>query len=423
MITLIEALNYQCLRYVRQPLGSFHVLVGPNGSGKTTFLDVVGFLHDLVSKGLDEAVTSRASNPSDLIWRHEGEGFELAVEAEIPDQKREILNDAHYDTVRYALAIRFNTESQRVEIAEERGWLKKAAPRPEANELSLFPADHAGPSTLITPGTGGISRQVFGKAADGNDGYIEEVRPKMLYAWQPAEYPFALGPRKSTLANLPEDETRFPVSSWLKSLLSDGIEKIVLRSSQMRLASPPGQGYGFQPDGSNLPWVVRRLAEQSPDRLTDWVAHLQTALPDLEGIETVVREDDRHCYLRLAYRGGLKVPSWLVSDGTLRLMALTLPAYLNELKGIYLIEEPENGIHPLAVDILFQSLSSVYRAQVMLATHSPVILSVAESEQVLCFAKTDIGASCIVRGSDHPRLRDWHGEVDLGTLFASGVLG
>ena len=41
MFTLIEALNYRCLRYVRQPLGDFRVLVGPNASGKTTFLDVV----------------------------------------------------------------------------------------------------------------------------------------------------------------------------------------------------------------------------------------------------------------------------------------------------------------------------------------------------------------------------------------------
>ena len=419
MITLIEALNYRCLRYVRQPLDSFHVLVGPNASGKTTFLDVVGFLHDLVSQGLEEAITSRASNLSDLIWWHEGEGFELAIEARIPEEKRELLDEPHFDTVRYEVAIRLNAESQQVEIAEEKGWLKHAGPPPEATQLSLFPADQQGPSTLITPRASPDSRRLFGKAPGGSDSYSAEAHPKQG-RWSPA---FALGPRKSTLANLPEDETNFPVSSWLKGFLSDGIEKIVLDSSQMRLASPPGQGFGFQPDGSNLPWVIRRLAEQSPDRLTDWVAHLQTALPDLEGIETVVREDDRHCYLRLAYRGGLKVPSWLVSDGTLRLMALTLPAYLNELKGIYLIEEPENGIHPLAVDILFQSLSSVDRAQVMLATHSPVILSVADSDQVLCFAKTDIGASCIVRGSNHPRLRDWRREDDLGTLFASGVLG
>jgi hypothetical protein len=58
-----------------------------------------------------------------------------------------------------------------------------------------------------------------------------------------------------------------------------------------------------------------------------------------------------------------------------------------------------------------------------LATHSPVILSVAEVDKVLCFKKTKSGATDIVRGSEHPALRDWKGGVNLGVLFAGGVLG
>lgn len=72
--------------------------------------------------------------------------------------------------------------------------------------------------------------------------------------------------------------------------------------------------------------------------------------------------------------GGREVPSWIVTDGTLRLLALALPAYLTEFDGIYLIEEPQNGIHPKAVATMIQSLSSVYKAQILLATHSSVIL-------------------------------------------------
>ena len=68
-------------------------------------------------------------------------------------------------------------------------------------------------------------------------------------------------------------------------------------------------------------------------RFKDWLAHLQTALPDIENIRTVEREDDRHRYLVVEYKGGLGVPSWLVSDGTLRLLALTLPAYLPDQIG------------------------------------------------------------------------------------------
>ena len=113
----------------------------------------------------------------------------------------------------------------------------------------------------------------------------------------------------------------------------------------------------------------------------------------------------------------------MASDGTLRLLALTLPAYLGDFSGIYLIEEPENGIHPRAVETMYQSLSSVYDAQILVATHSPVILSIAEPSQVLCFAKSEMEATDIVLGSEHPALRDWRGETNLGTLFAAGVLG
>lgn len=35
MIRLIEALNFRCLRYIRQPLRDFQILIGPNASGKT----------------------------------------------------------------------------------------------------------------------------------------------------------------------------------------------------------------------------------------------------------------------------------------------------------------------------------------------------------------------------------------------------
>ncbi len=146
-------------------------------------------------------------------------------------------------------------------------------------------------------------------------------------------------------------------------------------------------------------------------------------MPDIENLLTIERNDDKHRYLVIRYKGGLEVPSWVASDGTLRLLALTLPAYLSDFEGVYLIEEPENGIHPRAVETMFQSLSSVYDAQILLATHSPVILSVGEARDVLCFAKTEQGSTDIVSGDNHPALKEWRGETNLGVLFAGGVLG
>ena len=108
----------------------------------------------------------------------------------------------------------------------------------------------------------------------------------------------------------------------------------------------------------------------------------------------------------------------MVSDGTLRLTALTLLAYVSDLEGIFLIEEPENGIHPTAVAAAYDSLSSLYDAQVLLASHSPVVLSEARMDDVLCFAKDLQGATDIVLGSEHPALRNWQ---DAACLRRTGI--
>jgi predicted ATPase len=421
MITRIEAKNFRCLRYVSQPLENFHVLVGPNASGKTTFLDVIGFLGRMVADGLDAAVYERTSNFVDLLWQRSGQDFELALEAAVPQTTRKLLAKP-FVSFRYEIRIGLDPETQEVGILDEKAWLQQAKPTPTAPiQRKLFPMEPIIPDTLLTNREKRWQR-VLSKAHGGNDNFYVEVRETGNgKGWFPS---IRLGPKKSALANLPEDESKFPVATWFKRTLMEGVQQIALNSMQLRKPSPPNRGKGFSPDGSNLPWVVWNLEQSAnQERFAWWVDHIRTALPDIESIQTVERPEDRHRYLMLHYHGGLKVPSWMASDGTLRLLALTIPAYIPDFKGICLIEEPENGIHPKAVETVFQSLSSVYDAQVLLATHSPVILSVAEADKVLCFKKTDSGATDIVRGSEHPALRNWRGGINLGDLFAAGVLG
>jgi predicted ATPase len=420
MITLIEALDFRCLRYIRRPLSPFHVLVGPNASGKTTFLDVVAFLGRLVSAGPEAAVEERTKNFQDLTWGRAQDQFELAVEARIPDEKRAILGgDGAFDLVRYEVSCGADPKTQEIGIIAENVHLRtKAEDEPEP--LLLFPRLRKPPATLMTKKAVRGIRRVVAKVPGGNDNFYSEVYKETGKGWFPS---IKLGPRKSALANVPADEQEFPVATWLRDLLTRGVQSIVLNSLRIRSASSPGQVRGFKPDGSNLPWVVADLQKRDPGRFDEWIAHLRTALPDLDTIRTVEREDDRHRYLMLRYAGGLEIPSWVASDGTLRMLALTLLAYLPDFEGVYLIEEPENGIHPSAVETVFQSLSSVYGAQILLATHSPVILSLARAEDVLCFAKTPDGATDVVRGSEHPALRSWKGTPNLGLLFGSGILG
>ncbi len=418
MITLIEALNYRCLRYVSRPLGPFHVLVGPNASGKTTFLDVVSFLKDVVSDGLDEAISRRTDNPEDLLFRRQGDAFELAIEARIPDHLRKLTAKPDLDTGRYEVSIGFDGTTHQFEFKAEKFLLKKTED-PESTQRSLFPRPPAPPKTMLTSGYK-KKKTVVNKVPGGNDNFYREPYSKGGKGRTPS---FKLGPLKSALGNLPADEKSFPVAVWFRECLADGVQRLVLNSLAIRQSSPPTRVTGFYPDGSNLPWAVYRLRQNGQSRYKSWIKHLQTALPDLMDITTCERPDNKHRHMVYEYRGGLTVPSWLVSDGTLRLTALTLPAYLDELQGMYLIEEPENGIHPSAVATAYDSLSSVYAAQVLMASHSPVVLNAAKLGDVLCFAKDGSGATDIVLGSEHPALQSWQGEANLGTLLAAGVLG
>ena len=98
MIRRIQALNYRCLRHVDVTLDRFHVMVGPNASGKSTLFDAVAFLGDLVADGLDAALERRTRNFQDLVWGRpkDGLGFELAAEFDIPEGATDIVRgDAH----------------------------------------------------------------------------------------------------------------------------------------------------------------------------------------------------------------------------------------------------------------------------------------------------------------------------------------
>lgn len=417
MITLVEALHYRCLQSLSRPLERLQILVGPNASGKTTFLDAISFLGTFVGSGPEAAFRERTQNPLDLLWGRRSDALELALEAQIPASLRERLPESHFDTVRYEIGLRLDEATYQPLIQSERLALKASLPPPVQARLE-FPQSRPVRDSILAGRTAG--RAILNKVFGGNDNFYSEIRSGNGKTWAPS---YKLGPLRSTLGNLPADDSKFPVSIWLKELLQQGVQRIVLNSLMLKQASPPGSGRVFRADGSNFPWVLMEFRDKYADRFRDWLAHVRTALGDIQDIRIVVREDDKHAYLVIHYHGGLQAPSWVVSDGTLRLLALTSLAYIPDSTGVYLIEEPENGIHPTAVETIYQSLSSVYSGQVLVASHSPVLLSCARPEHLLCFARDEDGATDIVRGDEHPALAAWRREVPLGAFLASGVLG
>ena len=110
---------------------------------------------------------------------------------------------------------------------------------------------------LLRPGKN--RKTAITKKPGGNDNYYTEGRKSYMPS-------FKLGRSKSALANLPADAESFPVSSWFRNLLEEGVKTFMLNSHEIRQPSAPGLARRFQTDGSNLPWVIHDLRKKD-DRL------------------------------------------------------------------------------------------------------------------------------------------------------------
>ena len=394
MLRRIQALNYRCLRHVDVELDRFHVLVGPNGSGKSAFFDAIAFASEVLSGRLHDAVDARTKNFQDLVWSRPKDDlwFEIALEFEAPDSSADDRPSREIDSplLRYELA-----------VCETDGDIRIAA---ENLEVA---GQHAG--TSISPRS-------------------PDAVPNSILSHGPS--PFApKRARERWFDHIGENSLRWGLhTTLLDNRLAHTLTKdcrlIFLDSRRLRSPSPPmAIRRPLEPDGSNLPWAVRRLSKSDSGQFNRWLGHVRTAVPDIDSVRVVERGEDRHAYLMIRYPNGVEVPSWGVSDGTLRLLALTLMAYLPESGNVYLLEEPENGMHPLAVETVYQSLSSVHGSQVLAATHSPVFLRCAELGEILCFSKTEDGATQVIPADHRLTMTEWRSLSGTDLLFASPALG
>lgn len=427
MITRIDATNYRCFERMGVPLTGFCVVAGANGSGKTTLLDIPVLLGDILrSRNIAGAFIerllgrgARAGSLSEVPFRAQRESFTIGVEARLPAAIANALVEASVaavqrDESKWPTHIRYEL---RLEIEDDhqltvRNEYLFAFPHSEGYEAGRLPMQ--------------------GENVEQNDWRLILTREAQSQQTSEATFrPELKGARERraqvdrTVAALPrlqyESESEFPAGRWLLDLLLNDVVFFDPKWSELRKSSPPGLPKNLMGTGENLPWLALRLQKRDPQRFADWVAHVRTALPQITSISVREREEDHHAYFRVEYEGGFEVTSSGLSEGTLRILALTLVAYLDGAPSLLIIEEPENSIHPQAIETIMQSLRSFYDQHVWVSTHSPVVLAEARLDELLITRLERSGSATVVAGREHPRLSKWKGTIDLGALFATGV--
>ncbi|MDR2446201.1 MAG: AAA family ATPase [Treponema sp.] len=115
-----------------------------------------------------------------------------------------------------------------------------------------------------------------------------------------------------------------------------------------------------------------------------------------------------------------------ISDGALRFIALAtlLLQPPDRLPKIIVIDEPELGLHPQAIDLLGAMMATTGRhTQIIAATQSPRLLDSFNRENVIV-AEWDKADNCSVfKRLDESELSQWLDEYSLSQLWEKNVLG
>jgi predicted ATPase len=140
---------------------------------------------------------------------------------------------------------------------------------------------------------------------------------------------------------------------------------------------------------------------------------IRDPLPDSIELEWTERSDPNTPYR-----------AHLLSDGTLRFICLTtlLLQPIELLPATVLIDEPELGLHPYAINILASMIQQVAeQRQVILSTQSVELLNMFSPEDIIVVDREN-GASTFKR-LDAQALEIWLEDYTLGELWKSNILG
>jgi predicted ATPase len=365
MITRLEVDGFKSLQDFAVDLEPFTVFIGPNGAGKSNILEALALLGRLASMPIVDAFKQGRGRPIDQFSRY---GDEIAGEIRFAVEFLFVGRPDDISRFRYELVIERLTRASGTEHLTVRHDQLRTLRCDEDTWIDARPEF----AEVVTP-----SQEVHR--------LFDAVGAQVTWSPEISTRPLPLDPQRTVMAQKAAFEMRFVQNNlrlcqWLRLDLA-------------HLAGPSDRvDIGrLRPDGSNLPTV---LADLAPELLGEIRADLVALVPGVSSFLVVPEGDTLRVDFELS--GGERLPARLVSDGTLRLLALLTALRMEPRPSLIGIEEPENGIYPgrllALVDVLRQEATrrpydepgweatlmgstDVLPTQILLTTHSPLLLA------------------------------------------------
>jgi len=210
------------------------------------------------------------------------------------------------------------------------------------------------------------------------------------------------------------------ISSWTVYHVHDTSD-----TAAMRRSGSIRDNERLRPDAGNLAAFLYWLREEEKDTYQVVIETVRLVAPFFKDFKLRPRKKKDDKYIQLEWEQQdcdyPFLPSQL-SDGTLRFIALATALLQPDPPPTILIDEPELGLHPYALEVLANLiLQAEERTQVIVSTQSAPILNWFEPEQIVVINRHD-GESQFER-LDEKDLGDWLEDYTLGELWQKNVYG
>jgi len=404
MITSLAIRNFKNLANVpgneRPPIefGPLNVLIGPNGCGKSSFLQAIDFLRAFFHSSLEVYLKDRGWDYRDLPnLRQTGKTIQWEVTAQLgPDEHG--LGAGEYF---YAVSVQ---PRRHLGIGQE--LLTWRPPGREGN-----------PAQKLISRTG--RRCWYLNSRTGETEGREVVR-------HPASIMSALDPAR--------ERDRYPQILRFREWVEDFRSYLIWDPKVLRTPDR-GRHNELGASGEHLATVIGRLRDSDPSAFEALVRRMRRLFPALTGISVSGRGWGwRTIRLHEGKDRSVVFNSQQMSDGVLRLLAVTSMLYVERTPTVITFEEPENGVHPQLVREVVQILRELTQrkppnqCQVFFSTHSPYVLDefYDHPEEVYCMDRPGPQAGAtIVRLSENKQLKIARDQFkhSLGEAWTSGLIG
>jgi predicted ATPase len=378
-----------------------NILVGINGSGKSNFLNAIHLLvESIVGNGLEK------------IFLKDWGGFHSVINF---NQK-----DPDY------IKLSFEFDKNVINAMPKGGF---SFPNNPIYEIGIFPAGTTSYylkeklySKPIKPDDNDFIYMEMDNAQGiistmGKSGYS-----KISYPQENSQINF-----KSTepvLRQISEPDRFSPLFTLKRALEELSVYYYFDTSINSSIRQPAGYGTETKllPDGQNLMAILNNLKNNHPFNYDQIEVAIRKINPYFKDINFAFLGSKLYLVLREKYLSR-SVSIEHISDGTLHYLLLLSILFNSERGYLVCIDEPETNLHPDMINTISQAIKQASNnTQLIIATHSPLLLNSFDFDDILIFEKNNYNETkVIVKYPDE--IEEWNENYLTGQAWLQGFIG